>query len=136
MTLLQLPRPESVEDLRAYVYRIAANLAARRGETALNQQRIRQTLACGQEEFDTSPEPALSEEQQLLRLQKIFNKLPPRERLAVRLRFWDELSFAEIVARFRARGIIVGERTVKRYVAEALARCRELMESESPSINP
>ena len=126
-TLLQLRQPAGIEDLRAYLYRVAANLAARRGAAAAKQQRIRQRVLYEEDLFDESPEPALAEQQELQRLQQVLDRLPPRVRLAVRLRYWDELSYAEITERFRAKGVIVTERTVKRYVAYGLACCREQM---------
>jgi RNA polymerase sigma factor (sigma-70 family) len=126
--LLEINHPETVHDLRAYVFKMASNLAARRGGAASLQQRIRQRIAYGLEHVDASPEPALADEQEVKRLRVALEGLPPRARLAVKLRFWDELSYAQITAEFRSRGIVINERTVKRWVASGLVYCRQQMD--------
>jgi DNA-directed RNA polymerase specialized sigma24 family protein len=70
------------------------------------------------------------EHERLQTLQSVLEALPPRVRMALRLRFWDELSYAEITARFREKGVVVNERTIKRWVARGLECCREEIESQ------
>jgi RNA polymerase sigma factor (sigma-70 family) len=72
-----------------------------------------------------APEPNFVEDQRHELLEQAIAGLPPRCRLALTLRMWDELSYAEILSHFASKGIIVNERTVRRWVAYAIEQCRE-----------
>ena len=119
-----------VADLRAYVYRIAANILARRGETDAIHRRLDVRIANGPDSFSPSPEPGVAEEQEFLALRAAIGSLPPRAREAIRLRYWEELSYDEILHRFRERGVVVHLRTVMRWVAYGLEKCRDAMEAK------
>jgi RNA polymerase sigma factor (sigma-70 family) len=126
--VLEVEHPENVGDVRPYVYKTAANLAARKAETAAIHRRIHQTTGYEPDREIPSPEPSAVEEQRLQILMGVLETLPPRVRLAVRFRFWDELPYAEITRRFREKGVVVTERTLKRWVAYGLASCRQEIE--------
>jgi RNA polymerase sigma-70 factor (ECF subfamily) len=128
--VLEIEHPEAVIDIRPYVYRTAFNLASRRAETAAIHDRLHRIVANEWDAIAPSPEPAFMEHERLQTLQSVLEALPPRVRMALRLRFWDELSYAEITARFREKGVVVNERTIKRWVARGLECCREEIESQ------
>jgi RNA polymerase sigma factor (sigma-70 family) len=126
--VLEIERPEAVENIRAYVYKTAANLASRKAEAAALRRRIHQAIADEPPQFTPSPEPAIVAEQRLRTLWRAIEALQPRVRMAIKLRFWDELPYAEIAVRFREKGVVVNERTIKRWVAYGLECCRQEIE--------
>jgi RNA polymerase sigma-70 factor (ECF subfamily) len=128
--LLQLENTGAVSFLRAYLYRIAANLVidrniARRRRPELSAEAIR-------EEFEQIPDPfetertvlAADQYQQLL---GCLQELPPKCRQAFELHRLRELSVEEV-----AREMEMSERMVRKYVARALIYCRLRMDGESP----
>lgn len=123
--LLELPHPERVANLRAYVYKIASNIAAERAHTAAVHRRIQGMLAYEAEGADPSPQALWLEEERLETLKRVLDTLPPRVRWTLRMRFWDNFQYSEITKRLRERGVVVNLRTVQRWVAYGLERCRE-----------
>ena len=123
--LLELPHPERVGNLKAYVYKIASNIAAERAHTAAVHRRIQGMLAHEAEGADPSPQSLWLEEERLETLKRVLETLPPRVRWALRMRFWDNFQYNEITKLLRQRGIVVNLRTVQRWVAYGLERCRE-----------
>lgn len=121
---------QHIADLTPYVYKVAGNLLARRYATESTHRRLDRRIASGPELSSPSPEPLVADEQQALALMRTLEALPPRIRETVRLRFWEELSYAEIVQRLRERGVVVHMRTVIRWVADGLEKCREAMEAQ------
>jgi len=66
------------------------------------------------------PEQLLIEAQEEELLLHAIEELRPRVRMAIRLRLWDGLTVQQIVGKFAVVDIAVGERTVRRYIAEGL----------------
>jgi RNA polymerase sigma factor (sigma-70 family) len=126
--VLEMEHPESVGDVRPYVYKTAFNLAARRAETAAIHRRIYQVIGYEPDRISPSPEPVCVDQQRLETLQQAIEALPPRVRMALKLRFWDERPYAEITLRFREKGVVVSLRTIKRWVANGLECCRQEIE--------
>lgn len=125
-------RPSEVEHLKAYVYRIARNVALNRAKARAVRRRLDKVVVHELPASDSSPEPDLVEEQRVeqqearLRvLQSAIDRLPARCRMAVQLRVWDELPYSEILKRFASNGVIVNERTVRRWVVHAYEYCRQ-----------
>jgi RNA polymerase sigma factor (sigma-70 family) len=128
MAVLEVKQP--IGDLTPYLYKVAGNLLARRCATEATHRRLDTRIACGPDLSSPSPEPLVAQEQQALALMRTLEALPPRIRETVRLRFWEELSYAEIVQRLREKGVVVHLRTVIRWVAEGVEQCREAMEAQ------
>jgi RNA polymerase sigma factor (sigma-70 family) len=129
--LLELD-PPAVSHLRAYVYKVARNIAANRAKARAIHQRLDKVAVHELPRTSPSPEPDLLEQQQvqheeqrLLRLRWAIDRLPPRCRMAVELRMWDNLSYAEILGQFAMKGVIVNERTVRRWIVYAFEFCRQ-----------
>jgi RNA polymerase sigma factor (sigma-70 family) len=127
--LLQLENTGAVSFLRAYLYRIAANLVidrniARRRHPALSAEVVR-------EEFEQVPDPfelertvlAADQYQQLL---ACLLELSPKCRQAFELHRLHELPIEEV-----AREMGLSERMVRKYVARALIYCRFRMDGDS-----
>lgn len=122
--ILQKPDPETVSFLRAYVYRSARNIAINRAKLGAVRKRI---IGIARHQFAStspSPEPGLIDEQRLQVLQRAMEGMRPSRRMVLRLRMWEELSFAVILARFAAEGLVVNERTLHRWYGDALEELR------------
>jgi len=119
--------PESVIHPKAYLYRVARNIATDRAKLAAIRRRLNPRVSYGLPGSSPSPELALFEQQRMRILQRAIQALHPRCRMALVLRIWDGLSYAQILDRFAEVGLIVNERTVRRWIAHGLAQCRRQM---------
>jgi RNA polymerase sigma factor (sigma-70 family) len=127
--ILQKPDPETVSFLRAYVYRAARNIAINRAMLGAARRRI---IGIARHEFTStspSPEPALIKQQRLQVLGRAMEGMKPSRRMLLKLRMWEELSFADILARFAAEGLVVNERTLYRWYGDALEELRTAIEA-------
>jgi RNA polymerase sigma factor (sigma-70 family) len=112
--------PQPVGNLGGYIYNTAKNLAInRRRERALRERSAPFIQAQAGNEV-LLPEQLLIEAQEEELLLHAIEELRPRVRMAIRLRLWDGLTAQQIAGEFASVGIAVGERTVRRYIAEGL----------------
>ena len=111
-----------VRNPRAFVYRVAGNLAIdalrRDGRIASDVT----VLDAGEAVPDPAPSPEASTlaREQLRLLEAALDELPSRPRLALLLSRVEGRSFAEI-----ARQLAVSESMVAKYIAQALRHCRD-----------
>lgn len=123
--MLRVKNPEAIRDLDAYLFTVASNLARehaardrRHGASVdLDDATILAELA----------EPAAYDAQidaarQVGRLREVLRQLPPRWHAAVVLQYVHGLSHQAI-----AEHLGVSPRMVKKYVGQALGRCRRRM---------
>lgn len=121
LRLSQRPSTESLEEPRAYLFRIANNLMIdhhRRCHSRIDHQPLddpRLCLACPYSCPETATESALCQRQ----LRRAMASLPPRLLQALTWHRLEGLTQAEIGRRFG-----VSERMAGRYIAQALERCR------------
>jgi RNA polymerase sigma-70 factor (ECF subfamily) len=119
--LLQLENPGTVSFLRAYLFRIAGNLAVDR----LRQRAVREkSLPEGHILFEQllskpGPERITLAEEQLEVVKDALRELPDKCRKAFVLHFFGEYSAREI-----ADDMHLTQRMVRYYVARGLAHCR------------
>jgi RNA polymerase sigma-70 factor (ECF subfamily) len=127
--LLQLDEPDQPSFLRAYLYRIAANVAT----DALRRRRMRGASVV--EEPSDAPDPAMQERalaarQQLGIVEAALGELPPRCREAFLLSRDEGWSSAQIAVRLG-----VSDRMVRMYLARALEHVQSaLARAESESV--
>ena len=123
----------SVSRLAAYVRATAENLlfnyyrdtASRRSKLTLLEPEKSTTAP--------SPEAEVIDNQLKERLAYVIDHMDPELRLALQLRLYEDLSTQEIGEHFAARGIDVTERTIQRYLEQAIEICRQaLVSSEEP----
>lgn len=119
----QLERFRGEASFRTWVYRIAANLAldalrARGRSTRLASELGAQPPAA----FDAD---RLGEQEERARLRRAVAGLPPRQRLVVELRVFDDLSFREV-----AEVVGSSEDAAKVNFHHALKKLRELLGDE------
>jgi RNA polymerase sigma-70 factor (ECF subfamily) len=122
--LLQLDRADQPSFLRAYLFRIASNVA-----TDMLRRRGVQARFTPADEVDPGNYPgqeqALSARQQLQLVGNALNELPPRCREAFLLRRQDELATTEIGKRLG-----VSDRMVRLYLARAIEHIQQALERE------
>jgi RNA polymerase sigma factor (sigma-70 family) len=122
LRLLRYRENQDLDSLKALLFRISTNLVAMRARTARTQrwadhQALDEELALPAN--DPSVERHVTGEQQLDRLMRAIESLPPKcQQVFVLSRFHD-MSYPEIAARC---GISV--KMVEKHIAKALAICR------------
>lgn len=107
---------------RAWLMRVATNLAISHRRSLLTRWRMRQEpVTCA------DPGAVALAQMELAEMRRALLTLKPRERAVLALRFGEDLSFAQI-------GSVVGrpEGTVKTWLHRALAKLRVRLESPSP----
>ena len=114
-------RPETLENPRAYLYRIASNLVADhfRGMKLAPRPAapaIRESVP----DDAPGPESTLLARDEVRRLEKAIDDLPPRQRQILLLHKFDGLSYAAVAERLG-----ISKNTVMVHMMRALARCRE-----------
>ena len=118
--------PSDIRDPRAYLFRVAGNLAI----DVLRRDARRAAVTGTDEEAESIPDPAPAPEGALLARERIrlldsaLRELPPNARQALLLSRMDSLTHAQIAARLG-----VSESMVAKYIAQALRHCRDRLES-------
>ena len=117
---------EQVDNPRAYLFQIARNLVADhfRGKTLPTQSGSPENWDRVPDEAP-GPERTLIARDELRRLEKAFDKLPPRQREILVMHKYQELSYAEI-----ATQLGISKNTVMVHMMRALAHCRDFLSRE------
>ncbi|MDB5459182.1 MAG: sigma-70 family polymerase sigma factor, partial [Caulobacteraceae bacterium] len=122
--LLQLDRSDQPSFLRAYLFRIASNVAT----DMLRRKNLQARFATGDEQAPSSAgaqEDALGARQQLQLVQSALNELPPRCRQAFLLRRQEDLATTQIGERLG-----VSDRMVRLYLARAIEHVQQALDRE------
>jgi RNA polymerase sigma factor (sigma-70 family) len=123
--VLESRAPDTISFLKAYVYRAARNLATDRARAGAIRTRINRIVKHEFASTTPSPEPLFMQQQRVKVLATAIEKLRPTRKMVLKLRMWDELPYTEIEARFAADGVVVNERTLLRWYADALKELRQ-----------
>jgi RNA polymerase sigma factor (sigma-70 family) len=123
--MLRVKNPEAIRDMDAYLFTVASNLAReysardrRRGTSVdLEDAAILEELS-EQPAYDSEIDVA----RQVDRLREVLRHLPPRWHAAIVLQYVHGLNHRDIAERLG-----VSPRMVKKYVGQALGRCRRRM---------
>lgn len=125
--ILQLDNPEATNFLRAYLFRVAENLALDR----LRQRRTRERLDRLQDWPDfvsASAERTAVASQEIGLLEQAMSELPPRCREAFQMHRLEDLSIAEVSSQMH-----ISERMVHKHISRALVYVRLRREGVSAS---
>lgn len=122
--VLESRAPDTISFLKAYVYRAARNLATDRARAGAIRTRINRIVKHEFASTTPSPEPLFMQQQRVKVLAAAIERLRPTRKMVLKLRMWDELPYTEIEARFAADGVVVNERTLLRWYADALKELR------------
>lgn len=122
--LVTYGEPESLQNPRAYLYRVAANVANDYGKRSLQREALAATPSgtAPDERLEPGPEDHLEHRRTLLRCLAALDELPELYRHIFLLHRVDGVPQAEIAATL---GMPL--RTVERYIAKALAHCLKAM---------
>jgi RNA polymerase sigma factor (sigma-70 family) len=128
LRMLTLEHPEQVDSLRAYLFRIAGNLAVDR----LRMRKVRNDMPIEQpaEELHTAPVPErhVSAIEQWRDLRKALRELPAKTSQAFVMHVIEGRDFSVV-----AHAMKLSERMVRYHVTNALAHCRARVdEPEKP----
>jgi RNA polymerase sigma factor (sigma-70 family) len=124
--LLSLDNREAVSYLRAFLFKIAANLATDRLRARTRREFIVATGSLDRAVFELSPDRQIQGQQDLARLREAIDELPSKCREAFLLYRLEEMSCSAIAARLG-----VQERMVWRYIARALEYLRDRVREDS-----
>lgn len=124
LRLMRYDRAELIEHPQAYLYKMAANVAAEWAIRARNAAARESNWIPGSSADDVAAEEA---DRQLLQreLERALLTLTTRQREALKLQYLEGLSRAEIAQRLRTT-----ERTVKRILIQSYERLRQELSPE------
>ena len=119
--MLELDTPGAVSFLRAYLFKIAANLATDRARQRATHSRVQQQWIAPFESRTQpfSPEHVAGAREDLELLRGFMQELPPRCREAFYLQRFRDLTAEEIAQRLG-----VSKRMVRKYLFRAYQHCR------------
>jgi RNA polymerase sigma factor (sigma-70 family) len=124
--LLQHHQPHAISFLRAYLFKVAANIASDRARQRRLHLRI--DLAHSEEQIEIAgPDQQLQAAEQLSLLSQALSELPEKYRrafLLCRIQEWDTNQIAADLA--------VGERMARNYVSRTARYCRLRLEGTTP----
>jgi len=117
--MLTLERPEGVDDLRAYLFRTASNLAMDRLRQRGIHARAVDEVAIREPQTAPAPERRAMAVERLHGLRQALGELPPKTREAFMAHMIEGLDFRAV-----ANAMRLSERMVRYHVTRALAHCR------------
>lgn len=124
----ELPSTRQPDNPRAFLFRIAANLAIDHQRRLRYEARYESPVESGIEPVDERPsaEEEVFNKQQLLRLHQAIAELPPKCRDVFILHKFHHLSYADVAARLG-----ITKSTVVKHMIKALDHCRRRVEDRS-----
>jgi RNA polymerase sigma-70 factor (ECF subfamily) len=127
--LLQLERPDVTSFLRAYLFRIAGNLAIDRLRRRTTETRFRESEG-EQELFDAPPDPlaVAEEDERVSQVRGFLHELPDAVRDAFLMFRVEDLDQETI-----ARRLGVSDRMVRNHITRALMYCRLRLDGLAPA---
>ncbi len=117
--LLQLEEPGAVSFLRAYLFKVAANLAVDRLRQERTRARIDQKDSADDFIEDSVAERSAEARDELESLGRFIGELPPRYGQAFHLHAFEEMGFEEV-----ANAMKIKQRMARHYVTLALVYVR------------
>lgn len=124
--LLQLDEPGAVSFLRAYLFRIANNLATDRLRRAAVRRSAHADPIFEPADEEIGPDRLLAGREQLAIVEAALKELPDHVRTAFLLHRLDGVSTREIGNR-----LSVSERTAYNYVVRAMVHCRTRLDGDA-----
>jgi RNA polymerase sigma factor (sigma-70 family) len=126
--LLQMGHPESSNLVRAYLFRVAGNLAIDRLRRRATRDRMTEDMPTELSGGLGLPERKLLADEELLLLSRCLQELPEKVRSAFLMCRLDGLSQNEIAER-----LCVTDRMVRKYITQALLHCRLRLDGATPA---
>lgn len=124
--LLNLDDTRAVSHQRAYLFKVAQNLATDRLREREKVKRGQAIDFFDEEDQGADPLRSASADEELRFLKEVLQELPPKCRQAFTLHRFRGLTFAEAATEMK-----LSERMVRIYVARALAYCQSRLDERS-----
>jgi len=123
--MLRIKDPDTIADMDAYLFTVASNLArehaAREGRRGIKVD-VEDRAVLEELAQPSDSDAQIDAANQVKRLREVLRQLPPRWHAAVVMQYVQGLSHREIAERL---GVSVS--MVKKYLGQALGRCRRRM---------
>src|SRR5882757_4704830 len=125
--LLQHDQPRAISFLRAYLFKVAANIASDRARRRRLHSRIDLAHSSEEQIESATPDQQLHAAEQLSMLTQALNELPEKYRRAFLLFRIQEWGTNQIAA-----DLAVGERMARHYVSRTARYCRLRLDGATP----
>jgi RNA polymerase sigma-70 factor (ECF subfamily) len=124
LRLMRYDKTDIIEHPQAYLYKMAANVAA---EWAIRTRNRRPHRSRWLENLasDSGPDEELTRAETHARLMRALGSLTPRQREILKLRFVNNLTEAQAAER-----LAISQRVVKRQMIKSYARLRDVMHDD------
>ena len=125
--LLQHDQPRAIAFLRAYLFKVAANIASDRARQRRSHLRVDLAHSSEEQIDSATPDQQLYAAEQLSLLARALNELPAKYRrafLLCRIQEWDTNQIAADLG--------VGERMARHYVRRSARYCRLRLDGATP----
>ena len=126
--LLDLDAGRTVNFQRAYLFKIAQNLATDRLRHQQHVHKHRELSFFDEEDPTADPQRSADAQAEFGFLQQVLAELPGKCRRAFELHRFEGLSFAEV-----AEAMTLSERMIRLYVSRALAHCQSRLDKRAGS---
>ncbi len=127
--LLNLDKPDTVSYLRAFLFRIAANLVSDRLKQRDRRREIRDLVFFESAETSPPPERVLAGREELEVIRVAIEELPAKCRMAFLLHKIHDLPVEDTAAQMK-----LSVRMVRLYIARAIAHCKERLDSAEHAV--
>jgi|SRR5688572_1369732 RNA polymerase sigma-70 factor (ECF subfamily) len=124
LRLMRYSRSELVEHPQAYLFRMAANVAAERALRA-RHSRPHEPAWLNDLTADDQPQDNVARAAAQAEIERALNTLTPRQREVLKLQFFEGLEHAEIGARLG-----MSRRAVKRVIIKSYGKLRQELDAE------
>ena len=124
--LLRLDDDKVISHQRAYLFRIAQNLATDRLRQRARFRQSREIELFEEEDASADTLRSAAAEEEFQFLVEVLKELPPKCQYAFRLHRFQGLTFGEV-----AEEMGLGERMIRVYVARALAYCQSRLDERA-----
>jgi RNA polymerase sigma factor (sigma-70 family) len=125
LRLLRYERAELIEHPRAYLFKMATNVAAEWAIRARSAKPHEPKWLAGLSAAGDEPEESVGREGVQDRVERALSTLSPRQREVLKLQFTEELGYAEIAVRLG-----MTHRAVKRIVVNSYGKLRQELDAE------
>jgi RNA polymerase sigma factor (sigma-70 family) len=125
--LLSVEREGATNFYAAYLYKTAKNLALDMLKHEKRARHLNVMAAYERPRAAPSPEPLWVAHERLELLNRALQQLPARIRMVFMLKYDEELTYKQIIARLMAEDVRINVRTAKRYVERALVHCERFI---------
>ncbi|WP_344800749.1 RNA polymerase sigma factor [Litoribacillus peritrichatus] len=126
----QLERPDNIQDVKAYLFRVAQNLVIDywRKQQRLAEVDLPDTTLKQQKSPSPTPDQILASQQQYALFQQAIKKMPSQCRVVFLLHKINGLTYSQV-----AENLGISHKTVEKHISKALKICKKELKWEGGS---